>query len=145
MVGVLALGVNELNAIAAAVKRARQHPIPWGTLKARAVGTPDPYLRLKDRKGGGRPESEHIALPFGYRLSISFEVQPAGMCQHISISSPDPVNNVPNEFAMAMIAKACGMQWPPGRFSRIWLEDFIAPGQMVGKAINLVEVVELMH
>ena len=80
-------------------------------------------------------------MPFGYRLAISFEHQPAGLCIHISVSSPDAANNLPNEHTMAMLAGACGIKWPPGPYARLWIEDFIA-GPMVGKAVNLVELIE---
>lgn len=142
MGGVLALDAGILRDIAAAVARARKHPIPWDVLKRHATTDPTPYLKLADRKPGPRPRSEAVDIPIGYRLNISFEVQPAGLCQHISISSPDPVNNIPNDIALAMLAQACGMQWPPGENARVWIEDFVA-GPMVGKAINIVEVVEL--
>jgi len=139
---VFAIGPSEHDAIDAAIKRARANPVPWETLKAAALADPGPYFKLADRKPGRpRPKSEQVDLPFGWRLAISFEHQPSGLCQHISISAPDP-HRVPNEHAVAMVAEACGMQWPPGERSRVWLEDFIA-GSMVGKAVNLVEVVEL--
>jgi hypothetical protein len=141
MGGVLALSPKELADIKDAVERARKRPIPWEVLRGRAIDDPGPFVKLKDRKPGRRPDPESVVVPFGYRLNISFEYQPAGLCQHISVSSPDPVNNVPNQHAMAMLAVACGMAWPPGPMSRVWIEDFIA-GPMVGKAINLVQVME---
>lgn len=142
MVGVLALNDAVMRDIAAAVARARKNPTPWEVAKPRVVDDPGPYLTLADRKPGPRPQVESVDVPIGYRLNISFEVQPSGLCEHISVSSPDPVNNLPNEHAMALIATACGMQWPPGPHSRIWVEDFIA-GPLVGKAVNLVEVVDM--
>lgn len=137
---ILALTQKDLDAITAAIARARKRPIPWEVLKPRAVADDTPYLRLADRKGTGqRPPAEMVELLFGYRLNISFEYQPAGLCQHISVSSPDAANHIPNDHAMALLAKACGMQWPPGEMSRVWIEDFIA-GRKVGKAVNLVQV-----
>ena len=103
--GVLALNEEVLRDITAAVERARKKPIPWEVLKSRAVDDPAPYLKLADRKPGLRPTPEMVDVPVGYRLNISFEVQPAGLCEHISVSSPDPVNNVPNEHAMAMLGR----------------------------------------
>ena len=139
--GVLALNEDVLTAITAAVERARKRPVPL-EVTARGTTDPGPYLKLADRKPGPpRPQSESVDVPFGYRLAISFEHQPAGLCIHISVSSPDPVGGLPNEITMAMLAGACGIKWPPGPYARLWIEDFIA-GPMVGKAVNLVELIE---
>lgn len=138
----LVLGPTDLEAIQAAIERARARPIPWEVLKRSAIGGASPYYRLEDRqKSSYRPQSEMVMLPFGYRLAVSFEYQPAGLCLHISVSTPNPADTVVNEHAMALLAKTCAMQWPPGSRSRVWMEDFIA-GPMIGKAINLIEVVE---
>ena len=137
------LRVEELDAITAAIERARAKPIPWEVLKPRAVDDPGPFLTLADRKPGARPQSEMVELPFGYRLAISFEYQPAGLCLHISMSSPTPDRSVPNEHAIGMVAQACGMEWPAGDNSRVWIEDFMVARRRVGKAVNLIQVMEL--
>jgi hypothetical protein len=142
LTGVLVLSQNEREAIAYAIERARSHPIPWEVLAPQALADVGPYFQLKDRKPGARPQTEMVLLPVGYQLAISFEHQPAGLCLHISMSSPDPASNVPNQHAMALVAEACGMQWPAGDRSRLWLEEII-DGPKVGKAVNLIEVVEL--
>lgn len=129
-----------IESIAAAVTEARKRPIPWEVLQPSAVADPGPYLKFSDRKPGKRPESKSVQLPDGHRVAISFEHQPAGLCIHISVSAPDATKDIPGELVMAMIAGACGIEWPPGPHSRMWIEDFI-DGPMTGRAVNLVELV----
>jgi hypothetical protein len=137
----LLLDAMEQDRIKAAVARARSRPIPWSALQGFAVADPGPTLALADRpEGFKRPPSEHVIVPCGYRVAISFEEQPAGLCRHVSISieDADPRYPLPNPHAVAMIASACGFKsWPPNP-GRMWREEF-APGQW---AINVLEVDE---
>jgi hypothetical protein len=136
----LVIGAPEHAAIQAAIARARQHPVPRAEFER--LGVPDKFhVTLADRVGKRVTSSEHVILPNGYRLSISFEEQPtAGLCIHISISVR---GTLPNPWAAEMIAKECGIPFSPDGSSgvHIWVEDFIA-GAEVGKAINMVHKVQ---
>jgi hypothetical protein len=71
-----------------------------------------------------------------YRAAISFEMQPAGLFKHLSVSSAVR-GMVPNEPAMKMVLEAYGFSgYPPVRPYRMWLEEF-EPGW---RAINVVEL-----
>ncbi len=140
---VLIIGMVEREAIKAAIARARERPIPLEHIAAARVEEGREGVKLSDRRPDAprRLTSQQVIIPNGYRLAISWEEQPSGMCQHISVSCIGRADRVvPNEPAMAMIAQACGMQWPPGERSRIWLEEFEELDH-TGTAINLVEVV----
>ena len=142
MSNIFALTCKDLAAIQAAVKRARRRPTPLDVVVKGDSG-PLPYLRIADRKPVSRPTPpERIDLPFGYCIAISFEQQPAGLCLHISISAPD-TSRLPPDIVIEVLAQACGMSWPPGDNHHGWIEDFY-DGPMIGKAVNLVEIVEPM-
>lgn len=133
---VVVIGPEEMKLIEQAVAKARANPIPLETLAALQHDIPDKsVLRLEDRKQPfKRPESQHVTFPGGFRASISFEQQPAGLVRHLSISSPTP-GRVPNLPAVTMIAEAFGFWLPP---EKMWLEEF-EPGHY---ALNLLELVE---
>ena len=90
-------------------------------------------LKLEDRKQGPRrPQSPFVMIPFGYRASFSIEDQPAGLCQHLSISVDAP-KRLPNEPSVKWIAQEFGIEWPP---DHLWIEEF-APEH---HAINILKL-----
>jgi hypothetical protein len=141
----LVIGANEQAAIKAAIDRARRHPVTREEIMRLAVAPSKFHVTLADRAGKRTTSSEHVLLPVGHRLSISFEEQPnAGLCLHISISHRGAL---PNPWAAEMIAKECGIPFSVGDADghpgvKIWIEDFIEEGQEVGKAINLLYPME---
>jgi hypothetical protein len=76
-------------------------------------------------------EVEQIVLPFGWRVAISSEEQPAGILLHISMSSPVK-GRVPNEWAIEMVLNACGYKIKD--VVRGWVEEF-EPGW---EAVNML-------
>lgn len=122
--------------IAAAIDRARATPVPLAVTMAMAV--PDiEVLRLTDRKpeAPGRPPSQSLVLPGGFRVSFCFEEQPHGMVRHLSVSVPVP-GKFPQPAAVAMIAEEFGFSGFPPEFGKVWMEEF-QPGHM---CINVAEL-----
>jgi len=135
--GVLLIDAAARVAIDALVARARQHPVPLEVVMAGAVAPDKPNVSLADRKPGfERPPSDTLVLGT-YRVSFSFEHQPAGLCGHLSASSPDS-SKVPGPEVMEMLATEFGFRgsWPGD--CHVWLEEF-APGH---RAVNLVWLAE---
>lgn len=126
--------------IRAAVERARSHPLAVADVMRLAVPTKNTVTLADRRPEHDRPQSEHVAIPFGYHLAVSFEEQPAGMCLHLSVSV-ERKHKGPNPFAFDMIAgeclEACGAQVAP-RDGKLWLEEFLLDGKPGGLAINAV-------
>jgi hypothetical protein len=126
-------------AIKAAMERARERPLTLDVVEKHKV--PDKFkITLADRQRVGMPrqESEMVYLPMGWRLGISYEQQPGGLCIHLSMSSPTAAYTVPRPEAVQMVFQTCGLKWPP---DKVWIEDFIAGGE-VGKAINVIKLIE---
>jgi hypothetical protein len=142
---VLVIGKIELEIIARAVAKARKRPIPFDVVKAGVIDRASDVVTLEDRrKTGGdffRPVSEQVLLPVGYRLAISYENQPAGLCLHLSLSIDKP-NRLPNPHALEMISVACGIDVAKPPPSRTWVEEFTIDGQPGGVAWNLLYVIE---
>jgi hypothetical protein len=137
---ILIIGTKEQDAIDAAMKRARERPITIDMLAALAVDQTTTVLTLADRKQFKRPRSEEVLLPTNYRLAISYEEQPAGLCAHMSLS----VNRkgmLPNPAAFAMAMRACGFDMTAAP-ERTWIEEFTIDGKSGGVAMNAVWVVE---
>lgn len=137
------IGAEETAAIEAAVERARQRMIPWDVLRKTAIPNQDsPTVTLADREHVGEEQidrqSQHVLLPFGYRLSVSCEEQPAGICLHFSLSSPKP-GRVPRPEAMVLVLEAAGIK--AGLEGRSWLEEFLIDGKPGGVAVNCVVVI----
>lgn len=144
MVRALLVGPRELEHIAAAVQRARARPIPWDVLKRAITTNQGPVMTLADREPVEhvRPPSEIVNIPVGYRLNVSFEEQPAGMCMHVSISV-NRRNKLPNPAAVKMILEACLKSTPhePDGASQQWIEEFLIDDKPGGLAVNVVYVV----
>ena len=142
---VLIIGTVELEIIARALVRASKRPIPLDVVAAGVIDQATDVVTLEERrKTGGdffRPKSEEVMLPIGYRLAISYETQPAGLCLHLSLSVDKP-NRLPNERALEMVVQACGIDVsnpPPGR---AWVEEFTIDGEPGGMAWNVVYVIK---
>lgn len=132
MARALLIGPAEKAAIEQAIARAATHPRNLTQVKAAHVKA-DRYLSLQMRADQGvnvpPPQSEMVELPIGYRCALSFEMQPPGMCKHLSISV-DAKGKLPSREAVDMIAKEFGCE----TILTMWLEEF-APGH---DAVNLV-------
>lgn len=147
----LVIGPEEEAAIARAIKVARKRPTPWSVMQQFASADPKPELRLADRKGPvelARQEYPPQQVMLGtYRAALSFEVQPAGLMRHLSVSSARK-GNVPGPQVMLMVCEAFGFSKivcdafvnPRGKpiehAARIWAEEF-DPGHY---AINVIEL-----
>lgn len=119
-------------AIAAADARARAAPLPWAVLQEFVQFKDLPHVTLADRRGGEPPRSEQVLIEYGYRAAISYEMQPAGLIKHLSISVDEP-GKLPHPLAIQEIMAAFGIEQP----DNAWLEEF-DPGH---EAINIVKVV----
>ena len=138
------IGPEETAAIQAAIERARKRVIPMSALRSMAIPDQEkPLVTLEDRARVGEDridyQSEHVMLPFGYRLSVSCEEQPIGICLHFSLSSPN-AGRVPHPQAMAMVMQTAGV--PQKTQGHSWFEEFLVDGKPGGLAINCVVVVE---
>jgi hypothetical protein len=150
MGGVLKIGPEEVKALNDAMARARARPVTIQQIM-KVAGEVDHFadtVTLADRARIPKLErlAQHVALPVGYQVSISFEEQPAGMCLHLSMSSGAP-GKVPSPDAISMVLSAIGMDGGVQeilnlRGGRIWLEDFLIHGKPGGRAVNVVVVME---
>jgi hypothetical protein len=136
----LFIGPDEQAALNAAVERARAKPLTIQQVMQGAKGMDQStdVLTLADRKG--KPEPRHpqqVELPVGYRVSISIEEQPAGICLHLSMSS-SARGKVPHPDAVRMVLEAVGIGLDRAR--RVWLEEFLIDGKPGGYAVNVVVV-----
>lgn len=134
----LILNAETRKEIAEAVERARANPIVIDkAMQAAAADRDAAYVPLADRKPGPvRPPSEHVLIPQGYRASISFEIQPVGLCRHLSISLDSP-GRIPTIPAVQMISEAFGFGAFPPALGKVWIEEF-QPGH---SAVNILELV----
>lgn len=140
----LIIGAKEANEIRAAYAKARANPIPWERLQTQIVPQQSvDVLTLDNRKPGqenARPPSEQILIPYGYRMAISFERQPAGLLAHFSFSVEAP-GKLPNPVAVEMMLDIIG-GFDLRKCDRQWTEEFLLDGKPGGLAINLVFMVE---
>ena len=140
MGSVFIIGPPEQAAIADALARARERYIPLDTMlrigeQTRQDGA---VLRIEDRTPEAATYAEtaratNVVLPMGYRLAITAEEQPDGMCAHLSLSHDTVPGSVPRPQALQMCAEACGLEGPP---VHAWLEEYLIDGQPGGIAIN---------
>jgi len=134
----LIIGPEQIAAIEAAIERAKTHPIGPREIATAAFKAQGKHrLKLSDREPGfERSEaSENVMLPRGYRVAISFEAQPSGLCRHLSVSIDRP-GKLPSVEAVKMIAEAFGFPRFPPDPGHIWLEEF-DPGH---EAVNVVQL-----
>jgi hypothetical protein len=148
MSGILKIGEEEVRALHDAMARARARPVTIEKVMqvAGAVDQSADTVTLADREKipSLARFSQHVDLPVGYRVSISFEEQPAGMCLHLSMSSGTP-GKVPGPDAVTMVLTAIGI--PREKINlynsgRVWIEDFLINGKPGGKAVNVVVLMD---
>jgi hypothetical protein len=139
---VLLIGPEEKEMIATALQEARANPTPLEALMAVADGSPTFTLKLSDRKDPQKVEDVQRLYPSQqlmlgtYRVAISYEMQPAGMFKHLSVSSARK-GKVPGPEVMQMVMEEFGFSGlPPLRPHRIWVEEF-EPGW---EAVNVAEL-----
>jgi len=133
-----------------AVAWARANPIPWEKLKEHVPNVQREHeLLLADRGDdvNWRPPSREVMIPFGWRLAISCERQPAGLLLHVSMSSPTPTKTVPRPETIEMLANALADMGvlPKDRGDWVgnsWIEEFLVDDRPGGKAINVVWLLE---
>lgn len=140
------IGPDEQAAICAAIAIARTRMIPLDVVRRMAI--PDeaaakPVVTLADRARVGdervNRQSQHVELAMGWRLSISCEEQPAGICLHFSLSSPK-AGRIPRPEAMKLILEAASIV-PKGE-PHAWLEEFLVDGRPGGIAVNCLVLIE---
>jgi hypothetical protein len=149
--GVLKIGADEVRALNDAMARARARPVTIEKIMkvAEAFDQDTVNITLADRARIPQIDerfAQHVELPVGYRVSISFEQQPAGMCLHLSMASGAP-GKVPGPDAVSMVLTAIGMDGGVQEIlnlhgGRIWFEDFLINGKPGGRAVNVVVLLE---
>lgn len=134
---VLMIGATEREKIADMIAQAKAHPLTLEIIRQFiSIDNNADVLKLKDRPAGfERPPSQHILFPGGYRAAFCIEEQPAGFCNHLSISVVGRAKKgmMPNEAAIKMIAEEFGVPYPA---DKMWMEEF-EPGEY---AINLLSL-----
>jgi hypothetical protein len=143
MSGVLFIGEAERAEIKAAVERARANPVPWEVLQGiiDLDGDESPLLPLEKRPKNTKQvrqqyPSQHLMLGT-YHAAISFELQPAGLMRHLSVSSRLR-GKVPGLEVMEMLLVEFGFSgWPLQRPNRVWMEEF----EPKHHAVNVAELV----
>jgi hypothetical protein len=137
---VLIIDEEEKAAIAEAMRKAREHPIPLNVLMDVAVADETDTLDSTTPK---RMEflrkytSQQIMLGT-YRAAFSYEYQPAGLFKHLSVSSHKK-GKVPGVEVMKMIMEEFGFSGIPlKKMGRMWTEEF----EPEWHAVNVVEITE---
>lgn len=132
----LFIGNRELNQIARAIARARARPpYSYRDLGPSAMVVGDsPISTLENKKGQKLFPGVPVSIPLGYRASISFEIQPLGLCRHLAISV-DEHGKLPHQTAIEQIARAFGIP----EITNAWLEEF-APGHFCVNIVVLEKV-----
>lgn len=142
MSGVLLIGPEEETALKLAMELARKRPVTLEQIRAHAhaVDQSTDVLTLAER-GNARPERyvRMVELPRGYRVNISFEQQPAGLCLHLSMSTSAP-DKLPHPAALQMVLQAMGID--RHEEARTWVEEFEVDGKPGGRAVNIVVLME---
>lgn len=127
----LLIGAEERAAIAELIAVAAATPLQPGAVNGAAAADVDGFRDMM--------RTLSIALPVGFRVCYSHEIQPEapppGLCHHISISVERPGQLPPVE-AVEMIIRAFGMS-ELADAAAVWVED-IGPGE---RAVNVVALV----
>lgn len=82
------------------------------------------------------PQDQTIVLPLGWKVTMSYEMQPCGLARHLSISSP-AAGRAPNPIAVQWVMDALGFVRP--------VKDCVVYPEMYADnwtAINVIEPVE---
>ncbi len=124
--------------VAEAIEAARLSPVDYrdpDVIERNAFPDKGCSHMLSDRPEGfdARPASHGVIIEDGYRVAVSFELQPAGVVKHISISVDRP-GFVPDKPSILLIMGLFGMPM----VDRIWLEEF-EPGH---QAVNIIYLEE---
>jgi hypothetical protein len=117
------------NLIRNAARRALANPMSLEMLKR---------IAETGRRLDGAPRPQDVELPLGWRLNITCEEQPDGLCFHLSMSSPTPAKTVPGPEVVRMVLDllGCGdLAGPP------WIEEFKEDGAFAGRAVNVIVAV----
>lgn len=136
---ILIIGEVERRKIAVVKERALKRPVRMSDddLMALMELKDKIELTLEDRSrmkaAWIRSPSAQVIFPGGYRAAFSYEIQPAGLCAHLSVSvmGREKKGMMPLPESVAMIASEFGMAFPA---DKMWTEEF-EPGEY---AINLV-------
>lgn len=145
MARALIIGVKEVREIREAFDRARANPIPFDVLSLMMAPRQDvDVLTLDNRQRGMenvRPISEQVLIPYGYRMAVSFEHQPAGLLAHFSFSIEDgKPGALPNPISIEMILDVLGFDLY--KADTMWQEEFLINGKPGGLAVNLLYMIE---
>jgi hypothetical protein len=145
----LIIGEKEREAIREAIERARKKPLLLADVKRLAIADDNAErVTLADRRPEhDRPRSQHVLIPIGFHLAISFEQQPPGICLHLSLSVAQAERErVPNPHAIDMVftecLRICGHADLPPDDGRTWVEEFAIDGKPGGLAVNGLFLVE---
>jgi hypothetical protein len=147
MSNVIVIGDAEKAALRDAYEWAKAHPLTLQQVMAMATPhqeTDTVTLAERDAVEARHPQASDyqrmVELPPGYRVNISCEEQPAGMCLHLSISTPTPDRSVPDPAKVAFVLDALGLSAAEPSPMRQWVEDFLIDGKRAGRAVNVVLV-----
>jgi hypothetical protein len=145
MARALIIGAKEVNEIRAAYNKAQDNPISWDVLSLTMAPRQNvDVLTLDNRQKGlenARPMSQQVLIPYGYRMAVSFEHQPAGLLAHFSFSvESDKPGALPNPVSIEMILDVLGFDLY--KADSMWQEEFLVDGKPGGLAVNLLFMIE---
>lgn len=140
---------KDTDAVADATMRAMANPVPWAVLQ-HYLTEPDPkgnIIHRDDPKCLAREQTETVEFPSGHRLNVTAEEQPAGICLHLSMSTPNPKETLPSRetmlFFTGLAVGACGSaKKPRAEDIRMWIEDYTNGDEVVGRALNVIVLVK---
>jgi hypothetical protein len=132
----LIIGQPERNAIANALSNARDQTVSMETITNWAASIPQDRskVRLRDRDPKfKRPPAQEVLIEDGFRVCVSFENQPMGLCRHLSVSIDTKVHEgLPSREAVSVLMHEFGVK--PDRVVAGWTEEY-EPGEW---AVNIL-------
>lgn len=131
----LIIGATERERVAEMIAYAKATPVTFDDIRT-AIVPHQTSIKLEDRQPGfKRPPSQRMIFRGGFRAAYSIEVQPVGLCAHLSISvvGRSQKGMMPSPQAVVMIAQEFGIPFPA---HKMWQEEF-DPGEW---AINLLQL-----
>lgn len=147
--GILIISDQDRQTIRTAIEAAKANPMPLAVGESVGFLKPRPVLELADfNPRGSEVRTRYPVQRFvlgNYRVSFSYEEQPAGYVRHLSVSCANAESGmVPNKYVMQMLAEEFGFSakcilWTTadGK-SLMWNEEY-EPGCY---AINVIELDE---
>lgn len=129
---VLVMGEKQRVEIKAAVERAAKHVVSLEEVKRLAKHVSETKSGGVTHQGKEMPHTETVLIPQGFQVCFSFEMQPDGLCRHLSVGVE---HGVPHILAVGIIAEEFG--FVDGAPRQFWTEEY-EDGQL---AINIVELV----